>query len=142
MNSNTAFIFKTWLTSGILTPIVFILFLALVPSYHIPDMIGFVFIIYVFPANIILSMINICFIAIIISLIKNRYEDMKNIKSILAVTAVIVTFITILAMRVMKVLDPELNKDFALPISYSISILTGLYLFKLHSTSNRVFTNE
>lgn len=105
-------------------------------------MIGLILIMYVFPATIMFSLTNICFISIELAIINGRYNDLKNIKPILMVTSVIITFITLLVIRLMKILDTPLNKDFALPVSYSISIIIALYLFKLRSISNSVFTNQ
>jgi hypothetical protein len=140
MNSNIVrYILKVWFTSGILCPIVLMLLLSILPSYHVPDMIGLICITYIFPCTSLLSVINV--IAIAIALVGVSKKPLKeiNIKLILSVISVLATYVTILIvyyLRFFYYLDTGV--DYILMISYIISIIPALFFYRLKLRTNHL----
>jgi hypothetical protein len=133
------YILKVWLTSGILCPIVMMVLLAALPNYRMPELIGFICIIYIFPCTLLLSVINLIVNMVILMGIAKGHANEKSIKLILSVVSLLTTCITILVIYNIHVFSYlDIGFDYILPVSYIIALISALFFYKLivnpHST--------
>lgn len=133
MNGNIAkYLFKVWLTSGTLCPIILIFLLSVIPTYQVPDMIGFLLIVYIFPCTFLLSIINIVTLAVALSIASRNESKKKYIKLILTGVAVLTSYVTMLLVYHTHLFEaPGNSVDYILLFSYILAIGAGLFFFRL-----------
>jgi hypothetical protein len=143
VNSNAAYTIKIWLTSILITPLAFILLLAVLPSYHIPDMVGLIFIIYLIPFTFILSVVNAIIIGSVLVLISEQHIKRNKCKLLLSISTICTTCLSAMIIQQLKIFDfPDLNRDYILPVAHSLSVVVGLMIFKLRRPTTAAITNR
>jgi hypothetical protein len=130
-----AFIYslKVWLTGIIGTPVFFVLalyVLALLPYYHVPELIGFIVIVLVMPITLYLSVCVGVFLFLGLSL-RNRFPNNNhNIKLILSGLLVIVCGIGIAILCLSS--ESKFDEYSCLSAAaFSITSLAAIWFYKL-----------
>jgi hypothetical protein len=106
--------------------------ISVLPKYHVPDMIGFVCITYIFPCTLLLSVINLIATAIMFVCISKYRLKGINIKLILSAVSILTTYVTMLIVHYAHFFDYiDSGVDYLLLCSYVISIISGLFFYRL-----------
>lgn len=138
MNGNIAkYLFKVWLASGVLCPAIMMFLLSVLPNYHVPEMIGLLLILYIFPCTFLLSIINVVTSSVTLSIASRNQLKEKYIKIILTGVAVLTSYITMLTVYHTHLFEaPENGVDYILLYSYISAIGIGLFFFRLINKDN------
>jgi hypothetical protein len=99
------------------------------PNYHLPDMIGFIFIIYIAPYTLLLSTIDAVFIAIVFAVINKRNLNQTTIKLIMSAPLLLISFVATELIEYNHVFD--YSDKYLLPACYAISLIAALWLHKI-----------
>ena len=124
------YIYKIWLTSGVLCPIVLFLLLAVTPTYQIPELIGLLCVIYIFPCTLLLSTINIIIQTMLLVKISKQKEFLKYTKIILTGGAIVTTIITMLVVYYIRLFETfDQGFDYITTASFIIAITISIFFY-------------
>ena len=122
------YVLKVWLSGLILTPLTFLLLLALLPGYHIPELIGFIVITYVAPYLFIVSIWVALSQLSIITLLCYYDLSKRSLKLSLGVVSAAFIFLGFSLLQHIPAMMMY-NHDYVLPVAYSITTILFIFIY-------------
>ncbi len=149
---------KIWLTSIVVTPIAFVLLVALMgilPNYQIPELIGFIVITYVMPSALLVSVwVSICiFCALLIPYNSKLSKPVARLGSgypLKICLSILSLFMSFACLEMLNLFHVSIIYDYNsflaasysifLATSYSITTITLIWFYKLKPINNELST--
>jgi len=128
MKNTLLYLLKSWITCSILTPITFVLLLAVLPSYQIPELIGFELITFILPCAFILSLWVTLNLFWLMAVLKSFVANSVRLKLSLSAIAILLCFLGLKFIYAFHILN-AVEEDYLLAVAISISIIACIWFY-------------